>query len=242
VVPSDESNAAGVFPPTRWSLIQSAADSKSLEVICATYWRPVYGFLRRNGHSREDAEDFTQSFFSEFVTVGSLDRIAREKGKLRSFLLGALKRHLAREHRHKNRQKRGGGAVHLALAVSEMDFQEAEHQYVSLPADERSPDLVFERRWTIELLLKAHQRLERDYQAAGKEAEYQLLKSAVEVASEIDSKAVARKLGVKEASVRVLIHRLRKNFRAAFKEEIAETVGDRKEVEEEYQRLLAVFS
>ena len=211
-------------------------------MICATYWRPVYGFLRRNGHSKEDAEDFTQSFFSVVLEEGSLGRAEEEKGKLRSFLLGALKRHLSKEHQHKNRKKRGGGVVHLAFPHSEMDFQEAENQYASLPVDDRSPDLIFEQRWTIELLLKAHLRLERDYQSAGKEKEYRLLKSAVEVTSEIDTVTVARELGVKEASVRVLVHRLRKNFRAAFKDEIANTVGDRNETEREYQRLLQVFS
>lgn len=241
-MPSEEGHSTAVFPVTRWSLIQTSADPESLELICATYWRPVYSFLRHNGHSREDAEDFTQSFFSELLKKGSLDRAEQEKGKLRSFLLGALKRHLSRENQHKNRQKRGGGAVHLALPTSEMDFQDAENQYASLPVDDQSPDLVFERRWTIELLLRAHQRLERDYQAAGKEKEYHLLKSAVEETSEIDAENAARELGVKEASVRVLIHRLRKNFRAAFKEEIANTVVDRTEVDQEYQRLLQVFS
>ena len=132
--------------------------------------------------------------------------------------------------------------IHLPLATSEVDFEEAEHQFSAHPVDDLSPDRVFERRWVVELLLKAHRRLQRDYEIAGKEREYQLLRPAVDVVGAVDPAEVAPKLGVKEASVRVLIHRMKRNFRAAFKDEIAETVSDRSQVEEEYQRLIQVFS
>ncbi|YCM42904.1 hypothetical protein V2O64_16470 [Verrucomicrobiaceae bacterium 227] len=230
------------FPQTRWSLVVTAARPEALEELCEIYWRPVYHFLRRSGRSQEDAEDLTQSFFAELVQGDCLSRARQEKGKLRSFLLGALKRHLSAGRKFDLRAKRGGGALHLPMASSELDFDDVEHHYAAQPVDERSPDRIFEQRWVVELLERAHRRLRVDYAATGKEQEYELLKASVMTTGEVAGSEVARKLKVKEASVRVMVHRLRRNFRAAFKDEIAETVADRSEVEEEFLRLLEVFS
>ena len=213
-----------------------------MEELCGIYWRPVYLFLRRSGRSPEDAEDLTQSFFAELLQGDWLSRARKEKGKLRSFLLGALKRHLTAGKKFDHCAKRGGGALHVPMASSELDFGDVEHEYAAQPVDEMSPDKVFEQRWVMELLDRAHRRLHADYAATGKEQEYELLKSTVMTTGEFDGVEVARKLRVKEATVRVMVYRLRRNFRAAFKDEIAETVADRSEVEGEFLRLLEVFS
>ena len=110
------------------------------------------------------------------------------------------------------------------------------------PVDDLTPEKVFERRWALDLITLAHQRLQRDYEATGKGKEYALLKNRVMTPGDVNNAEVARELGVKEASVRVLIHRMRKNFRAAFREEIANTLDDRQDVDEEYCLLLQVFS
>ncbi|MDB4538265.1 hypothetical protein N9230_06610 [Akkermansiaceae bacterium] len=128
------------------------------------------------------------------------------------------------------------------MATSEADFDNAEHQYAAQPVNELTPDKVFERRWVLDLINLAHQRLQHDYEAAGKGKDYRLLKNLVLAPDEVDGSSVARSLGIKEASVRVLIYRMRKNFRAAFKEEIANTLDDREEVNDEYRMLLQVFS
>ena len=230
------------FPPTQWSLVQTAEKPKALEQLCQTYWSPIYSFLRATGHAPADAEDLTQSFFADLIHHGGLSRANKDQGKLRFFLLGALKRHLSAVHRHQSRQKRGGNVDHLPLALSESDFADAEHQYASQPVDELTPDLLFERRWVLDLLQRSQQRLRADYERSGKLKEYDLLKGAALNSDPIDHPAVAKALGVKEASLRVLIHRMRKNLRAAFKDEIADTVTDRSELDEEYQRLLQIFS
>jgi RNA polymerase sigma-70 factor (ECF subfamily) len=231
-----------MFPPTRWSLVVTAARPEALEELCLIYWQPVYHFLRSSGRSAEDAEDLTQSFFADLLKGDAFARARQECGKLRSFLLGALKRHLEQDRRFRMREKRAADRPHLPLATSEMDFEDAEHHYVAQPVDELTPEMLFERRWVLELLTRAHRRLQRDYESAGKGREYRLLKGAVMTTGDLDGAEAARALGVKEASVRVLVHRMRRNFRAAFKEEIAETVSSRDEVESEYHRLLCVFS
>ena len=214
----------------------------ALNELCLVYWTPVYHFLRRSGHSSENAEDLTQSFFAELVKGDVFSRADENSGKLRTYLLGALKRHLSQEQRFHGRQKRGGNVPHYPLATSEFDFEQAEHQYAAQPADEVTPDRLYERRWVTELLLRAIGRLQHDYESAGRGREFSLLKEAVMSTGSVDCAQAARELGVKEASIRVLIHRLRRNFRAAFKDEIAATVSTHAEVETEYRRLLHGFS
>ncbi|GHC63075.1 RNA polymerase subunit sigma-24 [Roseibacillus persicicus] len=232
------------FPVTRWSLVVAAGESveNALEEICLLYWKPIYSFLRRSGHSSCDAEDITQTFLTELLRDNALERASRGKGRLRSFLLGSLKRHLTARHRYENAEKRGGGTKALALANSELDFNEAEHQFANMPASGASPDQLFDQRWVLQLLARAHRRLKADYQAVGKGLEYELLKSAVTNTEEMDAPQVAKKLKVAPSTVRVLVHRLRKNFRAAFRDEIAETVSCRSEVDAEFEDLLKSFS
>ncbi len=239
-----EMSSGQKFPATRWSMIVSASDSgeDALEELCRIYWRPIYGFLRRSGSSHEDAEDVTQSFLAKLIQSGSLSRADREKGKLRSFLLGALKHHLADRHRFDHREKRGGGAKHLPLVVTELDFENAEHHYIEHPVEEKSPDLIFDQSWAINILRRAHERVEQDYQTGGKLQEYQCLKPALATTREIDAEAAARSLGVAPGTVRVLVHRLRQNFRAALRDEVADTVTTREEVTEELRYLLEVFA
>ena len=227
---------------TKWSLVLTAPQPEAIEELCTIYWKPIYGYIRQSGRSPEDAEDLTQSFFADLLDHDGFSRANKEYGRLRSFLLGALKRHLELVKRSQLRQKRGAGAQHLPIANFESDFNDTEHLYVAQPVDDLSPEKVFERRWALDLINLAHQRLQRDYKATGKGKEYALLKNRVMTPGDVDNAEVARELGVKEASVRVLIHRMRKNFRAAFREEIANTLDDRENVDEEYRLLLQVFS
>ena len=231
------------FPRTSWSLVQRTGEHGALNDLCTLYWRPVYVFLRRRGHRPSDAEDLTQSFFTSIVENDMFVRGCPKKGRFRTFLLGALKRHVTNHWRHEGRQKRGGQYEHLPLATSEMDFQDAEARYAAEPADTLTPEHVFERRWVVELLERAGKRLRYDYEATGKGREYELLQTVLGTHQPtVDLASIGKELGIKEASVRVLIHRLRRNFRAAFRDEIAQTVNSHEEVEEEFQRLLSIFS
>ncbi len=238
----DSTDGCDPFPQTRWSLVLSSDDDGIRGELCQLYWRPIYGFLRRTGHSREDAEDLTQSFFAQLIKDNSFAAARKERGKLRSFLLGSLKRHAIDEYRSQNRVKRGHGVEHLPLASSDLDFDEAEHRFSFHPVENQAPDLIFDQAWLLDLLERTHKRIENDYQAAGKELEYSLLKEALATTREIDSQAAAKKLKVNVTTVRVLVHRLRQNFRGALRDEIAQTVNHRADIDEELTHLMTVFS
>jgi DNA-directed RNA polymerase specialized sigma24 family protein len=90
------------FTTTHWSLVleaqgESPAARKALEILCRTYWRPLYGFVRRHGLGREEAQDLVQDFFARLLEHRNLDAVRSEKGRLRSYLLVSLKRFLTSE-------------------------------------------------------------------------------------------------------------------------------------------------
>lgn len=244
VEPRKGKGFSGAFPVTRWSLVLSASEegADALEQLCELYWRPVYGFLRRSGYGKQDAEDLTQTFLVRFVKGGSFPDRETVKGKLRSYLLGALKRHLIDYQRQRNAAKRGSGQEMVPLASSEKDFEDAEYRYAEQPVDEVSPDVIFDQSWVLELLERTHAKLRRHYSRAGKEKEYELLKPVLVARDEVDYEQVAAELKVSRSSARVFAMRLRRTFRAALKEEVAETVESREQVDEELRELLQVFS
>ena len=231
----------GNFPPTRWSLVAANAGEASEAILCEIYWRPIFIHLRQRGWTREDAEDLTQSFFIRLTSDRTFFAANREKGKLRTFLLGALQRHLADHLRYEGRSKRGGGVHHVPLAISEGDFDDAENRYVMVVDDGATAEELFDRAWALDLLTRTHQRLAADYERAGKFREYDVLKPALTVGGAVDTGAASRTLGIKPGSVRVLVHRLRQNFRAALRDETAQTLDSRADVDLELKFLCEIF-
>ena len=86
---------------------------RALEQLCLAYWYPLYAFVRSRGYSPEDAQDLTQAFFANFLETGGFASADRERGRFRSFLLGAMKHFLANEWNRAKAQKRGGGVKFL---------------------------------------------------------------------------------------------------------------------------------
>src|SRR5947199_9662609 len=89
-------NGAAVFATTHWSVVLEAqgpspAAEEALEKLCRTYWRPIYGFVRRQGVEPEEAKDLTQRFIALLLERRDLDRVRKEKGRLRSYLLTSRK-------------------------------------------------------------------------------------------------------------------------------------------------------
>ena len=231
----------GKFPPTQWSLVASTDDDANEETLCRLYWRPIFVHLRQRGWSREDAEDLTQSFFLRLTSDRTFFNADQKKGKLRTFLLGALQRHLADHLRFTGRLKRGGDSEHLPLAITDSDFNDAEHRYVTAVDESASPEQLFDQAWALDLLNRTHQRLASDYERAGKLHEYEILKPALTVGDRVDPSEAGAALGIKQTSVRVLVHRLRQNFRAALRDETAETLDSRTDVDRELKHLREVF-
>lgn len=210
----------------------------SLASLCRAYWYPLYALVRRLGHGPHDAQDLTQEFFARLLAKDWLKAAARDKGRFRTFLSVAMKRFLANEWDRECAKKRGGRRMPISL-----DAARAEERYGLEPADAMSADRVYERRWALTLLEQAVSRLRGEYEAQGKGREFDELKDALIAergAIRYVEKAAA--LGMSEGAVRVAVHRLRRRYREVFRGEVAETVLDPREIDEELRHIAAVLS
>ena len=210
----------------------------ALEELCRTYWYPLYAYVRRQGHSREDAEELTQAFFARLLDKNFLEGISSDKGKFRAFLLVAVKRFLANEWDRAHRQKRGGGAQPLSL-----DWQDADTRYQINPADNLSPDKLYDRAWAVTVLERVITRLRDESGVEGRAKLYEQLKSFLMAGkSDIPYAQAAASLNLSEGAVRVAVHRLRRRYRELLREEIAQTLSDPGQADEEMQALFSALA
>ena len=235
---------SGVFATTHWTAVIAATRGNSpqasvaLEELCRTYWYPLYAYVRRHGHSREDAEDLTQGFFARLLEKNYLEDVSSDKGKFRSFLLVAIKRFLATERDRASCQKRGGGVIPLSL-----DWQDADSRYQITPADNLSPDKLYDRAWAVIVLEHVIIRLRDEHNQEGKAVMYEKLKPFLMMGkSEIPHARAAAELKMTEGAVRVAVHRLRRRYRELLRDEIAQTLANPAQAEEEMQALFSALA
>ena len=160
--------APRVFATTHWSMVLAAGGDDThaqvaLSKLCELYWYPLYAYVRRRGHSPEDARDLTQEFFVRLLERQSLANAHPDRGKFRSFILGAMNHFLADERAKLQTQKRGGGHKILSL-----DLMAAEQRFDLEPADNATPDKSFDKQWAAALLNEVLNRLEDAYRGDGK--------------------------------------------------------------------------
>ena len=209
----------------------------ALESICRDYWPPVYSFLRKSGRNRPDAQDLTQGFFETLVAKDLLQVANQEKGRLRSFLLGALKRFLSRQAERASTTKRGGGISFLPLEV-----QTAEEEFERELRSEETPESLYERAWAAHVVARARHALEAEYGEKGKSELYQELQKFLEWnPASASQEGSAERLGMTLANLRTNIYRLRGRLRELLEDEIAETVLDAGQVEEELEHLVQIL-
>jgi RNA polymerase sigma-70 factor (ECF subfamily) len=226
---------------TRWTVVLAAAGEQSgtqrrraLEELAQIYWFPLYAYIRRQGHNAPEAEDLTQEFFTRLLEKKSLTAVDRDKGKFRSFLLASVKNFLANEWDKSQSQKRGGGQPLVAL-----DAMDAETRYALEPADDLTPERLFERRWALALLDQVMARLRQEYLDRDIGQVFEVLKGCLGAAARTQDKAeLARRLGMSEGATRVAVHRLRKRYRELLRDEISQTVAAAELVDEEIRHLL----
>ena len=228
-----------VFTATHWSVVLAARDGAStlaaqaLEKLCRTYWYPLYAYVRRNGCSREDAQDLTQGFFTHLLQRSFLENVDPQKGKFRSFLLAALKHFLSDEWDKSRAAKRGGGQTFISL-----DDHNAEELYLLEPDSAMTAEKIFEQRWALTLLAQALARLRDEFSSAGKTREFDHLKVFLSTpTSDGAYDAVAVELEMAVASVAVKVHRLRQRYGELIRAEIADTVASPADIEEEMAHL-----
>ena len=228
------------FQTTSWGVLRQAtagsetAAREALGRLCETYWPPVYAFVRRRGHAPSDAEDLTQSYFARFFEKGYVHDFRPEKGRFRTFLLASVSHFLANEWDRGQAQKRGGGKPGISL-----DAATAEERLSLEPADQLTPEKVFERQWAAAVLARCLERLRREEEAGGGRDRFERLKAYLCGDGAGSGYAtLARELSVSESAVRVAVHRLRRRFCAVLREEVAETLADPAEVDSEIRWLL----
>jgi len=235
---------APVFVTTHWSVVLTAAHSDTtrsqaaLAHLCRLYWYPIYHFVRRQGHSTHDAQDFTQEFFARLLQKNWIAQADQARGRFRSFLLMVLKRFLAVEWHKANAQKRSGNLHCLPLPLDT-----AEIRYTNEPTDTGTPEQAFEKQWALTLLEAVLRQLRSDYEQDGHGRLFEALKPCLTGRSDMQPYAVlAASLAMSEGAVKVAVHRLRERYRERLKAEIAHTVASPSEVDSEMRHLFRVLT
>jgi len=238
------------FMTTRWSVVLSCSDSASdedkaeaaLAELCKIYWRPVFAFICRQGHSIPDAQDLTQEFFGRVIKGRLIQSADRSKGRFRSLLLKALQRFLHDEGDKRHAHKRGGDICF----VSWDDWMTEAPTHLSMPEQESnnwSPERIFDVRWAATVVERALRRLGDECEKRGRRRVFDVLSSCLAAEREDVSYATfARILGLRETAVKSLVHRLRERYRTLLREEVAETVSGPNEIDDELRYLCAALS
>jgi RNA polymerase sigma-70 factor (ECF subfamily) len=232
------------FPTTRWSVVQRAdsdgddAARTALAELCSAYWFPLYAFVRRRGFTPHDAQDFTQGFFLQLIEGGWLNRADADRGRFRSYLLGALGHFLANGQRRQQTIKRGGEMQFVSI-----DELQSEGRYELEAAYAVTPEMQFDRSWAVALLERVLARLATDYEKAARPELFATLQPYLAgKAGAPDYDEPARTLSMSRGAVTVAIHRMRRRYGELLRDEIAQTVASPEEVEAEIAYLLRVIA
>jgi RNA polymerase sigma-70 factor (ECF subfamily) len=239
----DDPRPPAAFPATRWTLVDQLRggteeeSARALNDLCRRYWYPIFAMLRHTGRTAHDAEDLTQSFFASLLADHTLHQADPGRGRLRSFLLGALKRFLADETRHRTALKRGGGITHLSLGTAG-----AEQRYLAEPVDDRDPEKLYLQAWVHNLVDRVREKLRAGFAGAGDAEKYAVLAPFIEgEAVPVSFRELGGLLGQTESGARVTVFRLRLRFRELLTEAVRQTVESPGEAAGELDWVLAIL-
>ncbi len=230
------------FTPTRWSVVLAVADparrAEALDRLCRTYWEPLYVYIRCRDYQRHDAEDLTQSFFAYLLERHVIEAADPERGRFRYFLLACLKNFLANERAKANAKRRDGGKIIVPL-----DAETAEKHYQQDAPESLTAQQHFDRRWALILFDRAFAQLSGEALAAGKAEQFEALKPFLSVKSgEANYATASARLKMTATAVRQEVHRLRRRLRELVRAEIARTVRDPGDIDDEMRYLIKLLS
>ena len=212
----------------------SLAARAALATLCETYWYPLYAYVRRRGATPDDARDLTQGFLASLLERRDFANLRQDQGRFRAFLLASLQHFLANDAARRRTQKRGGGVMLLPLALDD-----AEGRYRYEPAAAATPETLYERRWALTVIERVLAHLRQEWKAASRAAEFDELKACLLGQTPAGGyAAIAGRLGTTEGAVKVAVHRLRRKFQARLQHDIAETVSDTADVDDEIRYLV----
>ena len=237
---------SSVFPVTRWTLVGHLKEPgesgimarRALDQLCSAYWYPLYVYARRFGLDEDAAKDAVQNLFAELIEGNRMALADAARGKLRNFLLAALKNVISHNRERDRAQKRGGGQV-----LESLDLTDAEGRFLTEPETaEADPERAFERKWALQLLESTKVALRNVYVRDGKGPLFDLLSPALSEGDRWQGHAqAAESLGMNEGTVRVALSRLRKRYAETLRDQVAITVGDDGDVKAELGYLMSLF-
>ncbi|QEH35620.1 RNA polymerase sigma factor [Aquisphaera giovannonii] len=231
------------FPETQWSLVLKAREpgtvrAEALNALCTRYWYPIYSFIRRKGNPPEKSRDLTQSYFCELLRKDLLLRADQGKGRFRAFLRADCSHFLVDQHRRETAALRAPEKPLLSI-----DLETAEGLYLMEPAHGETAERIFERNWAWTLLDRVLERLREEAEHSGDRLRFKELAAALGGAEERQSYAViAARLGLSEQAVATAVHRLRRKYRELLRAEIAATLADPADVDDEIRALFDALS
>ena len=239
---SDPAPNPRAFHTTRWSLVARASEGQgeparaALEELCAAYWYPLYAYLRRKGNTADEAADFVQGFFAALIEKGYVGQADPDRGRFRGFLMVAVRNFASKERAKQRALKRGGGHATFSL-----DVEDGERRYAQEPAGGESAEQLFERRWALTLLDRALERLAESQRGSTpiKAERFEALRPFIGGGGAIPYREVGEPLGMSETAVKVAVHRLRQRYRDILRDEIAQTVEDPSQIDDEIRRLMS---
>ena len=243
--PATSHGEAARFATTHWSVVLAArADepaqaAEALAQLCRTYWYPLYAHVRRRGHDHHAAQDLTQEFFARLLEKRWLDAVSPKKGRFRSFLLAAADHFLANDWRDARAAKRGGGQTVVPLE----ETKASEERFAREASVDGAPERVFDKSWATAVLDQALARLQQEFAARGKDAQFEDWKIFLTREATIqDCQAAGRRLGMSAGAVTVAVHRFRERYGDLLREIVAQTVSETTDVDEELRYLFALLN
>jgi RNA polymerase sigma factor (sigma-70 family) len=231
------------FATTRWSLVLAAGERdnstspEALAELCQSYWYPLYAYVRRRIGDVHEAQDLTQAFFQQFLEKHAISAADPNRGRFRAFLLTACKRFLINEWHKDRAEKRGGFRKRLSL-----DFDLGESKYALEAIETENPERLYEQQWAITLLARVLEKLRTEFEAKQKPAHFEQLKQFLSGSKKTEAYAqAALELGISAGALKVAAHRLRTRYRELLRFEIAQTVENPNEVDDEIKSLFAIL-
>lgn len=232
------------FPTTHWSAVflaghgQDSPATNALDKLCGRYWYPLYAYARRSGNDPDQSRDLTQGFFARILGNQFLAKADENRGRFRSYLLKSFQLFIREEWDKARAAKRGGGVEHISL-----DPAEAETRYSLEPPDEMDAVKIFERRWAVSIIEQTLERLEDEFKSDGKSDQFAAMQPfLVGDTDETTSQGLAGRLGIEPGAARVALHRFRERYRALFREQVAQTVDNERDLEDELRHIFRTLS
>lgn len=240
--PAPPAASAQDFRTTRWTQVSRAkAESpegrRALAELCDAYYEPVAAFLRCQVRDTELARDLAHDFFASVLEGGTIARADQDRGRFRSYLLGAVKHFLSHHREAQRRLKRGGGVASPSLNDTEAGVGQSLADATVL-----SPDAAFDRQWALTVLARALEALRLECVAEGRGEFFEGVKPWLTgEAAHGDQAALAVSFGMNANALKVAVHRLKRRFREVLKAEVAGTLEDASAVEAEMRALFAAL-